>query len=316
MAKFRESTADTSVLDAAGPLLRPASPPAPFPGAESDAVGDIRSIGDIIAELRNLNVDQVEKVLAYQQENGVRFGEAAVALGFASKEDVLFALSQQFHYPYAPEEQRKLSPELVALNEPFSPRAESFRALRSQLMMRLFSDPGARQAVAIISPDSGDGKTYCAANLAVVLAQLGGRTLLVDADMRSPRLHEVFHIRNQAGLSSILSGRADKQVIQQVPGIPSLFVLPVGTTPPNPLELVERPAFGALMRELVSKFDHVVVDTPAAVHGADAGVVAARCGAAIIVARKNMVRVSALSDLAASFVGSPAKIVGAVMNDF
>jgi len=76
-------------------------------------------------------------------------------------------------------------------------------------------------------------------------------------------------------------------VIQQVPGIPSLFVLPVGITP-NPVELVERPAFGLLMRELVSKFDHVlIVDTPAARLGSDASVIAARCGGALIVARRN-----------------------------
>ncbi len=315
MAKFRDSIPDPSILDAE-PASR-AMPPAPAPlGSSEEAAVQDRSIGDILAELRNLTAEQVEKALAYQRTQGVRFGEAAVALGYASKEDVLFALAQQFHYPYAPEEQRKLSPELVALNEPFSPRAESFRALRSQLMMRVFTETGVHAAVAIISPDSGDGKTYCAANLAVTLAQLGGRTLLVDADMRAPRIHEVFKLKNQAGLSGILSGRADKQVIQQVPGIPSLFVLPVGTTPPNPLELVERPAFGLLMRELASKFDHVIVDTPAAVHGSDASVITARCGAALVIARKNAVRQAALQDLVASFTGSPAKLVGAVMNEF
>ena len=313
MAKFRDSAPDPSILDAEPVAAR--APTAPPLSGDDAAVAD-RSIGDIIAELRNLTAEQVEKVLAHQRGQGVRFGEAAVALGFASKEDVLFALSQQFHYPYAPEEQRKASPELVALNEPFSPRAESFRALRSQLMMRVFNESGPRHAVAVISPDAGDGKTYTAANLAVTLAQLGGRTLLVDADMRGPRLHEVFKLKNQAGLSGILSGRADKQVIQQVPGIPSLFVLPVGTTPPNPLELVERPAFGLLMRELASKFDHVIVDTPAAVHGADASVITARCGAALVIARKDKVRLTALHDLVASLAGSPAKLVGAVMNDF
>lgn len=314
MAKFRDSTPDPSVIEAAA-ALRPAPPPPPL-GAEPDGVLHDRSIGDIIAELRNLTADQVEKVLDRQRDSGVRFGEAAVALGFASKEDVLFALSQQFHYPYAPEEQRKLNPELVALNEPFSPRAESFRALRSQLMMRLFSEGEQRRAVAVISPDSGDGKTYCAANLAVALAQLGGRTLVVDADMRGPRLHEVFHLKNQAGLSGILSGRADKHVIQQVPGVSSLFVLPVGTTPPNPLELVERPAFGLLMRELASKFDHVIVDTPAAIHGADASVIAARCGAALVIARKDASRLAMLQELVASFEGSHVKLAGAVVNEF
>lgn len=311
MAKFRDSTPDaTSVIEASA-----SHKPRPAPAADEMPVLD-RAIGDIIAELRNLTAEQVEKVLQHQRANELRFGESAVALGFASKEDVLFALSQQFHYPYAPEEQRHANPELVALNEPFSPRAESFRALRSQLMMRLFGEGEPRRALAVISPDAGDGKTYCAANLAVALAQLGGRTLLVDADMRGPRIHEVFKLKNQTGLSGILSGRADKQVIRQVPGVSSLFVLPVGTTPPNPLELVERPAFGLLMRELASKFDHVVVDTPAAIYGADAAVIAARCGTAMVIARKNESRVGMLQELVASFEGSPAKLAGVVMNEF
>jgi protein-tyrosine kinase len=316
MAKFRDSTIE--IVDPPPPPARPvpaAAPPLAAAGTGEEPVVD-RSIGDIIAELRNLTAEQVEKVLQHQRDNGVRFGEAAVALGLASKDDVLYALAQQFHYPYAPEEQRKLSADLVALNEPFSPRAESFRALRSQLMMRVFTEGSVHPALAVISPESGDGKTYCAANLAVTLAQLGGRTLLVDADMRGPRVHEVFNLKNGAGLSGILSGRADKQVIQQVAGIPSLFVLPVGTTPPNPLELVERPAFGLLIRELVSKFDHVIVDTPAAVFGADCAVIAARCGAAVVVARKDASRADSLRELVASLAGAPVKMAGVVFNEF
>ena len=321
MAKFRDATDDTTVLSAGATGRAPVTSDevAAAPAAPDSAVHD-RSIGDILAELRHLSVAQVEKVLAHQRERGVRFGEAAVALGLASKDDVIFALAQQFHYPYAPEEQRKLQGDLVALNEPFSARAENFRALRSQLMMRLFCDADSSgnggRALAVISPNAGDGKTYTATNLAVTLAQLGGRTLLVDADMRSPRVHEVFQLGNQAGLSSILSGRADKQVIQQVAAIPSLFVLPVGTTPPNPQELVERPAFGLLLRELVSKFDHVVVDTPAAVHGADAAVIAAKCGAALVIARKDVSRSAALRELVASLAGAPVKLAGVVFNEF
>lgn len=315
MAKFRDSTPEAvAFVEAAA---KPLPPPAPHAAAtDADIHDHERSIGDIIAELRNLTSEQVEKVLEHQRQTGVRFGEAAVALGFASKDDVLFALSQQFHYPYAPEEQRHVNPELVALNEPFSVRAEGFRALRSQLMMRLFSEGGTQRALAVISPDAGDGKTYCASNLAVTLAQLGGRTLLVDADMRGPRVHEVFKLKNQTGLSGILSGRSDSHVIQQVPGVPSLFVLPVGTTPPNPLELVERPAFGLLMRELASKFDYVIVDTPAAVYGADASVIAARCGAALIVARKDKGRVADLQEMVVNLAETPAKLSGVIVNEF
>lgn len=275
-----------------------------------------RSIGSILADLRNLSADQVEKIARHQRDKSVRFGEAAVALGFASTDDVLVALSQQFHYPYAPEESRKASPELAALNQPFGVQAESFRAIRSQLMMRLFNEGQERRAIAVVSPESGDGKTFFAANLAVVLAQLGGRTLLVDADMRHPRQHEVFGLDNKAGLSGILSGRAEAKVIQQAAGVPSLFVLPVGITPPNPLELVERPAFGLLIRELLSKFDHVIVDTPAACYGSDSAVIAARCGAALVVARKNQARVVALQDLVANLAETPAQVAGVVFNEF
>ncbi|WIV96560.1 polysaccharide biosynthesis tyrosine autokinase [Kinneretia aquatilis] len=276
-----------------------------------------RSIGTIISEARNLSAEQVEQILVYQRKNSVRFGEAAIALGFASTDDVLFALAQQFHYPYAAEEQRKTSPELIALNQPFSLQAEAFRAIRSQVMMRVFGDAEAgRRALAVISSDHGDGKTYFAANLAVTLAQLGGRTLLVDADLRSPRQHEVFNVRNDAGLSGILAGRSEAQVIQQIAGVPSLFILPVGVTPPNPVELVERPAFGLLIRELVAKFDHVIVDTPAASSGSDASVIAARCGSALVVARKNQSSVHALQDLVATLTGTPARLAGVIVNEF
>lgn len=316
MAKFRDSSIE--IVEPASDVHEPATAvPSMATTGPADEPALDRSIGDIIAELRNLTAEQVEKVLQHQRDTGVRFGEAAVALGLASKDDVLYALAQQFHYPYAPEEQqRKLTRDLVALNEPFSSRAESFRALRSQLMMRVFTEGTAHPAVAVISSEPGDGKTYCATNLAVTLAQLGGRTLLVDADMRGPRVHEVFNLTTSAGLSGILSGRADKQVIQQVAGIPSLFVLPVGTTPPNPLELLERPAFGLLIRELASKFDHVIVDTPAAVYGADCAVIAARCGAAVVIARKDASKADSLRELVASLSGAPVKLAGVVFNEF
>lgn len=301
MAKFRDSSSQGIGM------LAPEE--APNPSAD-------RSIGAIIAETRNLSAEQVERVLAYQREKGIRFGEAAIALGFASADDVLFALAQQFHYPYAPEEQRKGSPELVTMNQPYGVQSESFRAIRSQIMMRLFNDREDRRAIAVVSPDSGDGKTFFSANLAVTLAQLGGRTLLVDADMRGPRQHQVFNIDNSAGLSGILSGRAEPKVIQQVTGMPSLFILPVGITPPNPLELVERPAFALLVRELLAKFDHVVVDTPAAIYGSDSAVIAARCGAALVVARQHNSRVGALQDLVASLGASTAKVAGVIVNEF
>ena len=282
----------------------------------ANVIGASTTIGTIINQTRHLTVEQVERVLAHQRDKGVRFGEAAVALGYVSNDDVLFALAQQFHYPYAAQDQRDANPELVALNQPFGVLAESFRAIRSQVMMRLFNAGQERRALAVVSPNSGDGKTFFSANLAVTLAQLGGRTLLIDADLRGPRQHQVFGLGNAAGLSGILSGRAESNVIQPVPGLSSLFVLPVGNTPPNPVELVERAAFGLLLRDLMAKFDHVVVDTPAAIYGSDYAVIAARCGAALVLARRDQSKLSRLEEMVSNLSVTPAVLVGAIVNEF
>lgn len=284
---------------------------------ETQNLSSERSIGDIISEANNLSTDQIEQILSYQKENGVRFGEAAVALGMANADDVLWALAQQFHYPYASEGKNSLNPELVVGASPFTAQAEAFRTIRSHLIMKLYSDEGPRSALAILSPDSGDGKTYFAANLAVAFSQLPGRTLLIDADMRNPRIHELFNLPSRSGgLSSILSGRAASKVIQSVKELPNLFVLPVGPTPPNPLELLERPALGLLLRELKTKFDRIIVDTPAMTLGTDGPVIAAKCGAALVVARQDKSRVPAMQELVRTVKMSSAKIVGAIVNEY
>lgn len=286
-----------------------------FPNTEQ--VPRERSIGEIISQANNLSAEQIQEILAYQKANGVRFGEAAVALGLANSDDVLWALAQQFHYPYATEGTSQLPAELVIATKPFSEQAEAFRTMRSHMIMRLYSDNGPRSALAVVSPNSGDGKTYFAANLAAAFSQLSGRTLLIDADLRNPRLHEIFSLQSKTvGLSSILSGRAAGNVICPVKELPSLYVMPAGPKPPNPLELLERPAFGMLIRELLTKFDQVIVDTPAASLGSDSAVIAARCGAAVAIARQHKSRMYALQDLINTISMGPIKLVGSVLNEF
>lgn len=285
-------------------------------GAEDGEPTHDRTIGSILTESHRLDAAKLSDVLAYQADHQVRFGEAAVALRYISEDDVLFALSQQFHYPYAPNARRDINSELVAAVQPFGEQAEAFRALRSQLTMRLALGGDQRRALAVVSPERGDGKTFFAANLAITLAQLGGRTLLIDADLRGPRLHQVFGLQNSAGLSAVLSGRPQTNVIHQISDVPTLFVLPVGVTPPNPLELVERAAFKRLIDELLNKFDHVIVDTPAAERGSDAGVIASRCGAALVVARRHQSRLSALSQMVGSLNEGPAMLAGLVINEY
>jgi chain length determinant protein tyrosine kinase EpsG len=296
-------------------------PPHDPAGRDAGAAEDGRTqvldmpIGRLLRHVTTFTDDQVARVLNYQREHGLRFGEAAVALKLATDDDVVWALSQQFHYPYALDS-AELHPELVAATSPFSDEAEDFRELRAQLLMGVLAPAQTRRAVAVVSPDVGDGKTYLAANTAVAFSQLGGRTLLLDADMRAPRLQRLFGLTPGVhGLSSILAGRAETNVVRPVRDLPGLYLLPVGESPPNPQELVQRPAFALLIKELLAKFDHVVVDTPAASHGADARVIAAICGAAVMVGRRGRSRMDAMAGLLAGLSKSPCKLAGVVMNE-
>jgi chain length determinant protein tyrosine kinase EpsG len=274
-----------------------------------------KSIGELIQDARNLSADDLDRIGRYQRENDMRFGEAAIALGLADTEDVLQALAQQFRYAYADEETRKAAPELVMLNQPFGHQAEAFRAIRSQILMRTQADKGQRRPLAVVSHDSGDGKTFFCANLAVALAQLGGKVVVIDADMRGARLDQVFGVPGGLGLSGVLSGRGGKGVVKSVPGIPNLYVIPVGVQPPNPLELVEGPNFGMLLREVSIKFDHVIVDTPAGCFGSDGVVIASRCGSALVVSRKNANKVARLQELVSSLQAGQVRLAGVIMNE-
>jgi receptor protein-tyrosine kinase len=303
-----------SPLDA-GPAGAGRRPPAPQDDAD-DRVVDLH-IGHYLAQARHLSAQQIEQVLGHQRSSGLRFGEAAIALGLVSDEDVLWALSQQFHYPYAGDTVRELDPELVAATDPFGDEAEVFRDIRSQLMVE--PAPGSQRApaaLAVLSPDVGDGKSYFAANLAIAFSQLGASTVLVDADLRTPRQQQLFKLPAGPGLSGLLSGRSEADLLRPVAGLPSLRVLPVGTVPPNPLELVQRPLFRLLVRELSAKFDHVVVDTPAAAHGADARVIAAQCGSAVVLGRRRSSRMQSLQALLQALGRSGTVVAGVMVNDY
>jgi protein-tyrosine kinase len=277
-----------------------------------------RTLGDLLREAQTLTDEQIQDVLAYQREHGVRFGVAAIRLGFSTEKDVLFALARQYRYPYALEGSENYNPELVVGTDPFGEQAESFRELRSQLLQGAMDmrAEGRRPALAVVSPDVGDGKTFFAANLAAAFSQLGGRTLIVDADMRTPRLHTLFGVDGQMGLSSVLAGRTKHQTVHRVPSIPSLYVMPVGAVPPNPLELVQGMAFSLLMREMTQRFDFVIVDTPAATHGADGRVIALKCGTSLAIGRQGKTRMPDLQRLVSKLNKGSSKLAGVVMNEW
>lgn len=285
----------------------------------SGAPAPERTIGSLLRELRSLGEAQIEAVLRLQHEQGLRFGDAALALRLVSREDVQWALSRQFQYPHAASHGAgagaSVSPELVVATDPFGAQAELFRDLRSQLLAGALSPGEPRAALAVLSADRGDGRTYVAANLAIALSQLGQRVLLIDADLRMPRQDRLFDLGPVGhGLSAVLAGRAGIDVVQPVAELPSLFLLPVGAPPPNPGELVQRAGFGMLLRELLQRFDHVLVDTHAAAQAADARVIAAQCGAALVLGRRHHTAVKSLQHLLKSLARTQVRSAGVLMN--
>jgi chain length determinant protein tyrosine kinase EpsG len=294
--------------------LNNGAPPPSVP-AGADVVHD-PMLGEILRRTKGVTAENIQRALEYQRTHGVRLGEAVMRLGFASADDVMWALSQQFHYAYAPKANSSLSPELVVAHHPFDDRVEVFRDLRTQLLLNGFGAADDRAALAIVGANRRDGRSHVAANLAVAFGQLPGRTVLVDADLRQPRLHGIFKTPGISGLASLLGGRAETNVIFPVTDLPNLFVLPAGPTPPNPSELFLKPAFSLLLNELTSKFDYVIVDTPAAEHGSDARIIASRCGAAMAVARRNHSKLPQLQRLVTQMGKSQVRIAGLVMNEY
>lgn len=268
-------------------------------------------IGMILLDTGKLTPDGAERVLRMQKELGIRFGEAAVRLGLINEADVQHVLARQFAYPYLPKGASALSPKLVAAFEPFSAQVEALRAIRSQLMLRWFAR--GRRALAVVGVGADDGVSVFAANLAVVFSQLGEQTLLVDANLRSPRQHDLFALRAHQGLSDLLAGRAELDVITLVPSFVDLSILPAGTLAPNPQELLSRASFRKLNDQLERCYDAVLYDVAPFASGADALAVAARAGGALLVARKHHTRMSALAELAAQLVQAGADVVGSVV---
>jgi chain length determinant protein tyrosine kinase EpsG len=183
-------------------------------------------------------------------------------------------------------------------------------------MLRWFNAETRHNALAIMSPGIGEGRSFIAANLAIVFSQLGERTLLVDANLRMPSQHKLFKLSNNAGFSTMLAGRIGTEAIARISLLPGLYVLPAGAVPPNPQELIGRPGFAELLQSLIRDFDIVIVDTPAANEYAEAQMIAVGAAAALLLARKNHSSFPEIIKLTRSLQQTRAMLVGSVLNEF
>lgn len=275
-----------------------------------------RRIGSILAEEGRLDAADIQRVMQLQHMEGLRFGDAALRLGLINIDDLHGAIAKQYNLPHLLPGNDSFSDELVIAQDPFNPRAEELRGLRTQLLIR-WSRAGVKHRVlAIVSPGAGEGRSYVAANLAVAFSQLGERTLLIDADLRNPRQHQIFNVSDRVGLSAVLSGRVGRSAVAPVPEFGALSLLPAGARPPNPQELLAGLGLGVLLHELRTEFDVILIDTAPARAYADAQAVAFRAGNALVVARKDTTRLADTKTVIRELGDMGAHIVGTVFNSF
>jgi protein-tyrosine kinase len=276
-----------------------------------------RAIGGILVEQGVLTAGDVDQIKGFASERSLLFGDAAIQMKLLQQHEVDFALAQQFNYPIlARGGDGGVADDVIAAYNPHCSVVESLRALRSRLTLR-WQSSSSRKVLAVVSPERGDGRSWLAANLATVFAQNGDRTLLIDANMRNPRQHELFNLSNAVGLSALLTGRAGREaVVHRVHSQLRLFVLPAGTKPPNPQELLGRPVFDFVLNRFAEQFETVIIDTPAAADTADAQILAARAGAAIMLAHRNATRHSRLSAAMEGFSQSSVNIIGSVIAEY
>lgn len=273
------------------------------------------TIGGLLLDSGKITLAGAERILRLQKERGLLFGEAAKTLGLVTEKDIQQVLAQQFDFPFLahPKDGQGLSTELIAAYKPFSEQVETLRAVRSQLMLKWFSEH--RKTLTIVSVEKKEGRSFFAANLAIVFSQLGERTLLIDADLRQPRQHKLFNLEAKSGLSNLLAGRADIDIINKINGFRDLSVLPAGTVPPNPSELIGK-KMEQLLEQLSSGYDIILLDTPAHQQGTDAQVLSAKAGGALLLTRQHQSRLVKIQQLKDLFEDSAIALVGSIINTF
>jgi polysaccharide biosynthesis transport protein len=201
--------------------------------------------------------------------------------------------------------------ELVPHERPRTLISEAYRSLRTALLL---SSAREIKLIAVTSAVAGEGKTATAANLAVVLSQLGRPVLIVDCDLRKPRQHQVFRVSNRVGLVNQLTGTADPEAVILPTEVPNLWVVPSGPTPPNPSELLASARMRDWLDAMRERFDYVIVDTPPALAVTDATLVGVLADGVVLTLRSHKVTREEARACRDRLRQADIKILGAVLN--
>ncbi|MGO3087994.1 MAG: polysaccharide biosynthesis tyrosine autokinase, partial [Corynebacterium flavescens] len=200
---------------------------------------------------------------------------------------------------------------LVRETQRHSPRAEAFRALRTNL--QFFNLDSQERVFVVTSASPGEGKSTVSVNLALSLAQTEAKVLLIEADLRRPKVSKYLELEGGAGLTDVLIGRADADDVIQRWGRTSLYLLPAGKIPPNPSELLGSQEMKTLLKDLGETYDYVIIDTPPVLAVTDAVVAAEQAAGVLMVAAAGSTKRQSLDAALATVDTAGVKVLGLVL---
>ena len=202
--------------------------------------------------------------------------------------------------------------EVITYAHPKSMLSEAYRNIRTSILLSFSEKPPKK--VVITSPNPSEGKTTTAINTAIALSQTGAQVIIIDADMRKPRVHKIFNYGNGLGLSNFLSGHGDLESIVKQSEVPNLFYIPSGPIPPNPSELLGSNLFKKMMESLGARFDHIVLDSPPVLGFADSTILSNSVDGVILVVWGGKTPRETLQRAKEVLQQANTKILGVVIN--
>jgi protein-tyrosine kinase len=298
---------------------------------------------DLAEELRanlialcRLSDDDIERIESEMLARQVSFGEAAVACAAVTRRELDKAtawvqqIAERSRWGVIETALRKQpvgrtitlkytatvkpGPQLALVHDPYSARSERIRGLRTELLL-FDGKRGRANLLTVMSPGRGEGRSLLASELAIAFAQLGRRTLLVDADLRQPGLHTLFGADNTWGLAQALAFSESPRLLG-VEGVPDLSLMTAGPVTPNPLELLSDGRFERQLTEWRSTFEYIIIDTPPVSDYSDALAIATLAGRVLVVSRATATTHRSMKEMLRRLGSTQAQILGAVMNYF
>jgi capsular exopolysaccharide synthesis family protein len=307
------------IVDAARVPMRPARPNVPLYLALGVIVGMVSGVGlaFVVDGMDNTvaTPEQAQTVSGLPSLAVIPLNDGAKGAAYARRLAYGRGRKQLTAGQNANSEAERKKVALVAHAYPQSQIAESYRALRTSILLSSLGHPP--KIILVTSALPQEGKTTTSMNTAVVLAQRGGKVLLVDADMRRPSVHRVFGMRPSAGLSTLLSGLdKDEDVIVPSTEIPNLHVLPAGPIAPQPSELLASAEMKEHLHRWRQEYDHIVIDTPPVLSVTDAVVLSVEADAVVLVIRSGSTSKQALRHSRDLLMHVNARVRGIVVNGF